>query len=131
MDLEMKRIIDLGNGFTIKVMDMYETCPRYTLLLGNVELAHGTEFRDRYNCRFSEYDDQRDVEWPITHYVAASKKDFIDQVMNKFRAERKAAREESNARSDAAAEKARLAKENAAILAIKKFKKENKEHRWL
>ena len=127
----MKRIIDLGNGFTIKVMDMYESCPRYTLLLGDVELAYGTEFRDRYNCRFSEYDDQRDVEFPITYYVAPSNRSFVNQVMNKFRAERKAKREASFAKSAAEAEQARLAKEGDAILAIQKFKKENKDRRWL
>ena len=127
----MKEIINLGDGFTIQ-MNLYDQSPRrYTLLLGDVELAYGKTFNDRYDCGYSEYDDQRDVEFPITYYVAPSNRSFVNQVMNKFRAERKAKREASFAKSAAEAEQARLAKEGEAILAIRKFKKENKERRWL
>jgi len=131
VDIEMKEIIKLGNGFTIQ-MELYDPSPRsFTLLLGDVELAYGKEFEDYYDCRYSKYENQRDVEWPITYYVAPSNRSFVNQVMNKFRAERKAAREASFAKSAAEAEQARLAKEGEAILAIRKFKKENKERRWL
>jgi hypothetical protein len=137
VDIEMKEIIKLGNGFTIQ-MNLYDPSPRrYTLLLGDVELAYGKTFNDRYDrydrydCGYSEYEDQKDVEFPITYYVAPSNRSFVNQIMNKFRAERKAAREASFAKSAAEAEQARLAKEGDAILAIRKFKKENKERRWL
>jgi hypothetical protein len=124
MDLDMKEIINLGNGFTIQ-MNLYDQSPRrYTLLLGDVELAYGKEFEDYYDRRYSKYENQRDVEFPITDYVAPNSQSFVNQIMNKFRAERKAAREARNARSDAEFEQARLAKEGEAILAIQKFRKE-------
>jgi hypothetical protein len=127
MDLDMKEIINLGNGFTIQ-MNLYDQSPRrYTLLLGDVELAYGKTFNDRYDRydrRYSKYENQRDVEFPITDYVAPNSQSFVNQIMNKFRAERKAAREARNARSDAEFEQARLAKEGEAILAIQKFRKE-------
>jgi hypothetical protein len=119
-------VIDLGDGLTIK-MNRYNQSPRpYRLLLGDVVLAHGEEFVGRYTNRVNK----DEIEWPITHYVVYSERAFVDQIMNKFRADRKAEHEASVAKFLAEAEQSRLAKEGDAILAIRKFREDKEKARF-
>jgi hypothetical protein len=110
-------VIDLGYGLKI-TMSLYEQCPRtYRLYLDGVLLALGEEFAEPY----TRYVSKGEKEWPILHYVAPSEKAFIDRVMNKFRANRKAKHEAEVAKFLQEAEQARRTAQVDAILAIRKF----------
>ena len=110
----MLETINLGSGLCIK-MDMMARLPRpFSLMAGDVILAHGNEF---------EYDHiLGDLEFPVTYYAAPSEKAFIDDSMNKFRADRAAKRQAEIAEFMENSERGKLDRESAAILAIRKLK---------
>ena len=110
----MLETINLGNGLCIK-MDMMAQSPRpFSLMAGDVMLVHGDEFG--YDRSLGS------LEFPVTYYAAPSEKAFIDDAMNKFRADRAAKRQAEIAEFMENSERGQLDRESAAILAIRKLK---------
>ena len=110
----MLETINIGNGLCIK-MDMMAKSPRpFSLMAGDVILAHGEEVG--YDRSLGS------LEFRIIYYAAPSEKAFIDDVMDRFCADRAAKRkaEIDNFLSDC--ERGQLDRESAAILAIRKLK---------